>query len=50
LAAELVGHLAVLCGLRDRRERVVPRDLLAGFDLARLPRAPVRGDEHGWPD
>jgi glutamyl-tRNA synthetase len=47
-AAELVGHLAVLSGLRDRRERVMPADLLAGFDLGRVPRAPVRGDDHGF--
>ena len=48
-AAELVGHLAVLSGLRNRRECVMPRDLLAGFDLGRVPRDPVRGDQHGWP-
>ena len=43
----LVGHLAFLCGLRERGTRATPRGLLADFDLARLPRGPMRGDEHG---
>jgi len=34
----LVGVLAHSCGLIDRPEPVQPRDLLAGFDLAKLPR------------
>ncbi|MFN9333678.1 MAG: tRNA glutamyl-Q(34) synthetase GluQRS [Planctomycetota bacterium] len=40
---QLVGHLAHLCGLRPRGGRCTPRDLLAGFDLAVVPRGPVRG-------
>jgi len=35
---QLVGVLAHSCGLIDRPEPVPPRDLLAGFDLAKLPR------------
>ncbi|MFN9846178.1 MAG: tRNA glutamyl-Q(34) synthetase GluQRS, partial [Planctomycetota bacterium] len=42
---QLVGHLAHLCGLRPRGGRCTPRDLLAGFDLAVVPRGPVRGDD-----
>ncbi|MBM3961253.1 MAG: tRNA glutamyl-Q(34) synthetase GluQRS [Planctomycetes bacterium] len=44
---QLVGHLAHLCGLRPRGGRCTPRDLLAGFDLAAVPRGPVRGDDAG---
>jgi glutamyl-tRNA synthetase len=43
----LVGHLAFLCGLRPRGARCRPGELLRGFDLRRLPREPVRGDDHG---
>jgi glutamyl-tRNA synthetase len=46
-APALVGYLAFLCGLRPRGTECLPRELLAEFDLARLPRGPVRGDEHG---
>ncbi|MCA8974398.1 MAG: tRNA glutamyl-Q(34) synthetase GluQRS, partial [Planctomycetes bacterium] len=46
-ADAVVGHLAFLCGMRERGSRSMPRDLLPGFDLRRLPRDPVRGDEHG---
>ncbi|MFN9755870.1 MAG: tRNA glutamyl-Q(34) synthetase GluQRS [Planctomycetota bacterium] len=42
---QLVGHLAHLCGLRPRGGRCTPRDLLAGCDLAVVPRGPVRGDD-----
>jgi glutamyl-tRNA synthetase len=42
----LVGYLAFLCGLRPRGAECEPRDLLADFALARLPRGPVRGDDH----
>jgi glutamyl-tRNA synthetase len=43
----LVGHLGFLCGLRPRGARCRPDELLRDFDLRRLPREPVRGDEHG---
>jgi glutamyl-tRNA synthetase len=46
-ASALVGYLAFLCGLRPRGTACTPRDLLAGFTLAALPRGPVRGDDHG---
>lgn len=38
----VVGHLAYLSGLIDRPEPVRPQELVAGFDLARVPREPVR--------
>jgi glutamyl-tRNA synthetase len=48
VAAEaLAGHVAHLCGLRPRGARCTPRDLLAEFDLSKLPPGPVRGDDHG---
>lgn len=48
VAAEaVVGHLAFLCGMRSAGARCRPTDLLAGFDLAALPRTPVVGSEHG---
>lgn len=37
----LVGHLAYLSGLLDRPEPVRPADLVAKFDLGRVPRTPV---------
>lgn len=43
----LVGYLAFLCGLRPRGSECAPVDLLRDFDLAHLPRGPVRGDDHG---
>lgn len=46
-AEAVVGHLAHLCGLRPRGARCRPGDLLAGFSLARLPRGPVLGSDHG---
>lgn len=36
----LVGLIAWSCGLRPTKEPVAARDLLADFDLARLPRTP----------
>jgi glutamyl-tRNA synthetase len=46
-SARLVGYLAYLCGLRPRGVECTPGELIADFDLSVLPRAPVRGDEHG---
>jgi glutamyl-tRNA synthetase len=46
-ADRLVGHLAFLCGLRQKGAKCTARELLADFDLDKLPRQPVRGDEHG---
>lgn len=43
----LVGHLAFLCGLQPRGGTATPRQLVAGFTLAAVPRGPVRGDDHG---
>jgi glutamyl-tRNA synthetase len=37
----VVGLLAALTHLAPEGARVAPRDLLGGFDLARLPRAPA---------
>ncbi|MFK7741748.1 MAG: tRNA glutamyl-Q(34) synthetase GluQRS [Planctomycetota bacterium] len=42
----LVGYLAALSGLRADAAPCRPHDLLDGFDLAHLPRGPVRGDDH----
>lgn len=44
--ARLVGYLAFLCGLRPERRDVTPRELLRDFGFAKLPRGPVRGDDH----
>jgi len=46
-AAAVVGYLASLCGLRPAGTSCRPADLLRDFDLRRLPREPVRGDQHG---
>lgn len=46
-ADALAGHLAFLCGIRERGARCRPADLLRDFALARLSRDPVRGDDHG---
>ena len=46
-AEELVGFLAHLSGLRPRGARCRPADLLAGFDLRRVPPYPVLGSDHG---
>jgi glutamyl-tRNA synthetase len=42
-AEEIVGFLAELCGFCERGARCRPRDLLEGFDLAKVPRAAVLG-------
>jgi glutamyl-tRNA synthetase len=39
--AALVGLLAELSGLAPPGDRVTPRELVAGFSLARIPRAPA---------
>ena len=46
-AAQVCGYLALLCGLRGSRAPCTPRDLLAAFDLERLPRGALRADDHG---
>jgi glutamyl-tRNA synthetase len=38
---ELVGHLAASAGLCPPGARLLPADLVAELDLARLPRAPA---------
>lgn len=40
-AERLVGFLAHSCGLIERPRDVRPAELLAGFDLARVPREPL---------
>lgn len=49
-AAAVVGYLAQLSGLGPAGTCCRPRDLIAGFDWARVPHAPVRGDDHGLLD
>jgi glutamyl-tRNA synthetase len=46
-ASQVVGFLARISGLRPTAAPIAARDLLADFDLARVPHGPVRGDEHG---
>lgn len=46
-AAAVVGWLASTLGLRGPGERCTPSELLANFDLRRVPRQAVRGDDHG---
>ena len=46
-AADLVGWLAMSCQLQAGRKPCMPADLLSTFDLTRVPRTPVRGDQHG---
>ncbi len=46
-AERLIGYLAFLCGLRPRGVECTPRELLRDFALAKVPRQPVRGDDHG---
>lgn len=46
-ANEVVGFLAKSCGLRDTAAPLSARELLDGFRLDRIPRGPVRGDDHG---
>jgi len=38
---KLVGYLAYVSGLIDRNEPIRPEELIAGFDLAKIPRQPV---------
>jgi glutamyl-tRNA synthetase len=45
--AGVVGFLAWTAGLADRRERLLPRELLSRHDLARVPREPVVLDAAG---
>jgi len=47
-AGDLLGYLAVLCGLRDARRPCTPQELLADFDYRRVPAKPLRGDDHGF--
>jgi glutamyl-tRNA synthetase len=47
-AEQMVGYLAYLCGFVPARTACTPRDLLPGFDLARLRKGPVVGTDHGW--
>jgi glutamyl-tRNA synthetase len=46
-APAVVGYLAWLSGLGPAGARCHARDLVADFDLDRVPRQPVRGDAHG---
>jgi glutamyl-tRNA synthetase len=46
----LVGYLANLSGLAPRGAHLTPRDLLATFDLSRIPRTPAWGDDHALLD
>jgi glutamyl-tRNA synthetase len=46
-AAAVVGWLGWLSGLVPRGTQCRPHDLLGAFAWARLPRGPVRGDDHG---
>lgn len=43
----LVGHLAALAGLRAPGTRCMPSELVADFDLHRVPAHPVVGSDHG---
>ena len=45
-AEDLVGYLAKSCGLRASSSGCTPQDLLADFDLRKLPTAAMRGDDH----
>lgn len=46
-ASAVVGFLAHISGLRPTALPTTPRELLVDFDLARVPRTPVRGCDHG---
>jgi glutamyl-tRNA synthetase len=41
-AARVIGALAASCGWAKTGERVMPTELVARYDLARLPREPVQ--------
>ena len=45
-AEEVLGYLAVSCGLRDTRSPCTANDLLADFDLNKLPMYASLGDDH----
>jgi glutamyl-tRNA synthetase len=45
---QVVGWLAAASGLRPIGAECTPADLLAGFDLARVPREPVDGSAPGF--
>jgi len=47
-AERIIGRVAALSGLADPGAECRPRDLVAAFDLARVPRIPVRGEELDW--
>ena len=49
-AERVVGHLAMLSGLRADASPCTPEELLDGFDLAKVPRGAVRGDDHALLD
>ena len=46
-AGAVVGFLARSCGLRATASPCAASELLADFDFARVPKGPVRGDDHG---
>ena len=46
-AEAVVGFLARTCGLRATAAPCSARELIEGFDLAHVPKGPVRGDDHG---
>jgi glutamyl-tRNA synthetase len=46
-AEAVVGFLARSCGLRATAAPCSARELIEGFDLAHVPKGPVRGDDHG---
>lgn len=45
-AAELIGYLASLCGLRASRSPCTAQELLADFELRKLATTAMRGDDH----
>ena len=45
-AEDLVGYLAVLSGLRDEAAPTTAQELLRDFDLSKVARGPVQGDDH----
>lgn len=46
-AGAVVGFLARSCGLRATASPCAASELLPDFDFARVPKGPVRGDDHG---
>jgi len=45
---QVVGFLARTCGMGTPSGECMPADLIARFDLARVPREPVDGTRHGF--